>query len=474
MKKIIKIISFILIACGVILLTYKVLSWKDTTGAYISSIEQLKNTPDNTIDVVFVGSSHVYCGVAPHVLWEDAGISAFDLSISGMDRYSAYYHTKHMLKTQRPKVVAVDLFPIIFDKHEDLANEYRNMMSMPFSRNAVELVSAYSELNKAEVEEEPQKIASDYLTRWPIIHTRYKELQKGDFFKTPENTYIRGEGLNFGISGVDLSVTRSYTDAGDLTKEQMQWLDSFIDLADEYGFRLVFFVCPYSAQYRDMLLINAAGEYVSGRDNVTYINEIFDNSYKLDCEKDFYDFGHLNAEGAKKHTRWLYKKVLKQLNLKNHKGDPKYIAWEQDVSYQMCQEVNENINSLLEGSFQEDAASVIQGSGHLVYTLVFNERWTKYPLVYTILHNLGYKDSDFKGGGVLVGKGNTVLLVHDGIGEKEVSYDYDRYNSLRVKGNGVFIDEVRVGMKDYITEGTSVTMALWDINVQRMIMEKSY
>ena len=472
MKKTIKIVSFILITCGILFFTYRVLSWKDTTGAYVSSIEQLKNTPDNTIDVVFVGSSHVYCGCAPHVLWNDYGISAFDMSISGMDRYSAYYHTKYLLKTQKPKVVAVDLFALAFDKHAVVANEYRNMMSVPLSKDVVEQIKAYNEL--VEEEEDSKDRITDYILRWPIIHTRYKELGKGDFFTTPENTYIRGEGLNGKSRTVDFSVVKTYTDVGDLTKEQMKWLDDFVDLSEEYGFKLVFFVTPYVAQYPEMLTINAAGEYVSGKKNVTFINGIFAEDLKFDYDKDFHDFGHLSSKGAEVHTRWLYDKILKDCGLKNHKGDSRYEAWNQDSVYQACQVLNNNIEEYLDTAKHKEAAAEIQKSGHLIYTLVFTENWSKYPIVANLLYNLGFEEKDFKSGGVVIGQGNNVILAFDGIGEKEVYYDYDRYTTLKIEGNGVFINDVKIGMDDILKFGSNVAVSLWDLNVQRMILEKEF
>ena len=69
----------ILVFCGLLVWVasrvYNVLSWKDTTGDYLSSTSQLYHTPENTIDVVFMGSSHCYCGVYPAYLWRDKGIA---------------------------------------------------------------------------------------------------------------------------------------------------------------------------------------------------------------------------------------------------------------------------------------------------------------------------------------------------------------------------------------------------------------
>ncbi len=472
MKKVIKIVSFILITIIILSISYWTLSWKDTTGEYISNVEQLKNTPNDTIDVVFVGSSHVYCGFAPHTLWNNTGIASFDLSISGMDRYSAYYYTKYLLKTQKPKVVAVDLYPITFDGHLVLGNEYRNMMSMPMSKDAIDLAKEYSTYTKEGGEAD--EAIKNYVLRWPIVHTRYKELKKGDYIKTPENSFLRGEGLVNISTPVDLSDSRSYTDVGDLTRDQIKWIDDFVKLSEEKGFKLVFMVAPYSAQYHEMLVFNAVEEYVSGIPNVDFISAITADDTRLEVGSDFSDSGHLNGKGAIKLTKWFYNKELKGLDLKNHKGDSKYEIWSQDAVYQICQNINENIVKFLDVSADSEAVESIMGSGHLIFTLAFKENWSKYPIVANTLKSMGYKDTDFKNGGVIVLQGNNVLLVHDGIGEKEKTFNYDRYTSLKVSGNGVFIDTVKIGTKELLPIGSNVSMVLWDINVQKPILEKDY
>ncbi len=472
MKKVIKIVSFTLITTIILALSYQTLSWKDTSGEYVSTIAQLKNTPNNTIDVAFVGSSHVYCGLAPHTLWNNTGIASFDLAISGMDRYSAYYYTKYLLRSQKPKVVAVDLYSLTFDGHMVLGNEYRNMMSIPISKDSIDLAKEYSTSTKED--SEANKAINNYTLRWPIVHTRYKELKKGDFIEAPENSFLRGENLVNNITPIDLSEARTYTDIGDLTKEQIKWIDDFVKLSEKNDFKLVFMVTPYAVQYHEMLVYNAVEEYVSGIQNVEFVSGITATDTKFDFKHDFADYSHLNYSGAVKFTKWFYEKELENMGLKNHKGDAKYDDWNQDAAYQACLNVNANIEKFIEVSADSEAVESIMSSGHLIFTLAFRENWGKYPIVSNALKKMGYKDEDFKNGGVIVLQGNNVLLVHDGIGEKEKTFNYDRYTSLKVSGNGVFIDAVKIGTKEFLSGGENVSLMLWDINVKKPILEKDY
>ena len=85
------IILFTLLTALMLLGVYRVIRWKDTTGNYISSYDELYHTPENTIDVAFLGSSHCYAGIYPAVMWEDRGVTSFDMAVSGQDKDSCYH-----------------------------------------------------------------------------------------------------------------------------------------------------------------------------------------------------------------------------------------------------------------------------------------------------------------------------------------------------------------------------------------------
>ena len=84
-KQTVKIIAFCLIAVLLFRYLYRVLSWKDTGGSYLSAMETFYSLEDNSVDVLFLGSSHCYCAVDNAKFWKDEGIAAYNLSISGQD-----------------------------------------------------------------------------------------------------------------------------------------------------------------------------------------------------------------------------------------------------------------------------------------------------------------------------------------------------------------------------------------------------
>ena len=78
------------------------------------TLDALYAAPDNTVDAIIVGSSHVYCGYVPAVLWDEYGISSFNIYGWSMPMRTAYAYIKETLKTQDLKVVMVDAATVCY------------------------------------------------------------------------------------------------------------------------------------------------------------------------------------------------------------------------------------------------------------------------------------------------------------------------------------------------------------------------
>lgn len=323
MKKIIRAVCFCVLTVLALFITYNILAWKDTNGGKGTSLHQLKATGNNLVDAVFVGSSHVYCGIYPEILWRDYGIAAFDMSISAMDKDSAYYYTKHLLKTQSPKYVFVDLYPILYDKQTVIGNIYRNMLSMPLSKNSIDLVNAH-------VDEEERR---DYFLRWPIIHTRYKELTYRDFSADRVDSFGRGEYISFDNKRMypDFSEALACEEVGELSEKNIKWIDDFVELSRKENFNLVFFVVPFTITYEWQMQINAAVEYANqkGIETIDFNKQI--QSLNISAESDFIDGTHLNAWGAEKFSMLLGEMFKDEFE--DHRADPTYYLWDEDLNY---------------------------------------------------------------------------------------------------------------------------------------------
>ncbi len=69
-----------------------------------------------TLDVLFLGSSMSYRQIYPLELWNEFGIASYNLGSSEQIIPLSYYILQHALRTQKPKVVVVDMGMCIVEK----------------------------------------------------------------------------------------------------------------------------------------------------------------------------------------------------------------------------------------------------------------------------------------------------------------------------------------------------------------------
>lgn len=322
-QKIIRVVAvfgFIVLTAACLHKIYDILRWKDTTGGYLSSIEQLYNTDEDLIDVVFLGSSHCYHGIYPELLWEEKGIAGFDLAVSAQDIDSAYYQLKELLKTQHPKVVVVDIYGICFDKHLVESNVYRNYLSMKTSLNSVAHIMAYAEQEKRK----------DLLAKWPIVHTRYSELKEFDFVPYEPSIIGRGSLITWNIFAVeeDNGVNRCET-VQPLNDKNREWIQNLIALSEEKNFELIFTLIPWKREDERQATINGFKEYIKGKE-IAFV-DFTELAEELDiCSAtDWADPEHLNARGAQKLTRYIGEYITAKHELPDRRSDARYHQWDE-------------------------------------------------------------------------------------------------------------------------------------------------
>ena len=455
LKNCIRILVFLLLLGLVLHRAYQVLSWKDTTGDYLSSLTQLYHTPENAMDVVFMGSSHCYCGVYPAFLWRDRGIAAFDMSVSGQDRASTYHMLVETLKTQSPKVVMVDCYGLLFDRNLLEGNVYRNMLSMKTSKNSVELVKEY-------VEPEEQL---DYFLKWPIIHTRFWEVGKYDFIQYEPSIYGRGALFSWHESECEENGVYGIQEAGTLTEENAAWLDRLIGLSKEHGFALEFFVIPFQITEEEQLQVNAAKAYLEERGIALLdLNQIRDE-LKLDSQKDFMDDKHCNAIGAEKVTTYLRDYLLERYELADHRGEEAYAYWDQDLEWYDHCEMKQKIS--VAESPEEQLANILNQKD--LITVISVEGTTDQA---EFLAPLGLSKEDVSAGGKwILRDGKLQKIMENEEGAIPYTEDLNETDALRIQylGEGEN-SNVQINYVKFVSPSYPITIVCYDALLKETIL----
>ena len=456
--KVKRIISAIVIAAIFMISIYgiyRVLCWKDTVKEYTSSLTQLYKTDGDLTDVVFVGSSHCYFAIYPQYFWDDMGVSVFDMAVSSQDHTSAYYQLKELLKTQTPEVVFMDIYGITFDEQQVVGNEYRNLLSMRTSANSVEHVM---------VDSKPEKWL-DYIFRFPIIHTRYRELEKFDFVDYKPNSFIRGETLTWRKNGQGEPL---YADGelhpSQLSENQIKWLDDLVKLSEKKGFELVFYTSPYYTTEEEQNQTDAVSVYAEEHGIPMFDLNRLRCEIGFDFYEDLIDSGHCNAYGARKIATFFEEYLEENYDLTDHRGDERYWQWDMDLKwYDHCR--------ILEG--MEDAADMPSYTALAselsdtvtVISLEGNEYADgEYPDYVTALSEFGIDVMAEGAGKWIYRDGRAEKVLDNDVNAKEYYLELNNTDTLRLKyeGDYLFKENIMINRDSYYNKYCRLAVIVYD------------
>ncbi|MCM1056573.1 MAG: hypothetical protein NC517_03065 [Firmicutes bacterium] len=336
-KRGISVIAFCLILLLVLGRVYQVLSWKDGSGGYMTPVETFYGLEDDVVDAIFLGSSHCYCSVINSQLWDDYGIAGYSLSISGQDLAASYYWLKEALKTQRPKVVCLEMFGAVYNGYAVEGNLYRNTLPYHISPDYLQMIKDMIDPDSGSIQTEEGIVSeedrSSFMAKWPIIHTRYKELQKQDF-TGPDTLYIGFSAQIDGLRSSPITWSRDgeeiYTGDETMEMDEEEWLRRIIELTREKEVGLCLFLAPFSVTKQDQMRYNYVEE-LAEEEGIPFLNFVdLREELKFDTEQDFLDWGHVNYKGGEKVTAALGRFITQNYTIEDHQGDERYELWERD------------------------------------------------------------------------------------------------------------------------------------------------
>ena len=210
------IIAAVLIVCSL----SRVLLLKSEDG--INQIQALYRQPKDSIDVIFLGSSKVYCDIATGVLWDNYGIAAFDLGGAEAPSWVSYYQLKEALKTQRPKVVCYEVSVAAMYDMLTQANNWAsdNNYGMKWNKNRIDML-------KIDSEEKDYRIR---LNPFNLMHGRYTDLKENDFTNVRDSAKYKGFDPRENIYEMDTPDTGSITETEPCTEKEEEYIKKLIEL----------------------------------------------------------------------------------------------------------------------------------------------------------------------------------------------------------------------------------------------------
>lgn len=277
--------------------------------------EDFYNLPKDSLDIVFLGSSHSYCTFNPEIFDEDLGTSSFQMGMPLQYPDSTYYTLKEVLNYQKPKLVVMEvywdllhndfefnqvktLFQVLNNdtlKKEYIQKDFPIAEKLKYNINILKYQNDYfaykgNELNKKIKTKfnlqdkvlEKQVGIEKYVSKG-YVYCDYNML-KDEYDKT--NQFKGLDGKTFEFSNV-----------------QKQFLQKIINLCKENNITLVFVTAPIANVSMDYITnydyVHNKIDAFAKENNIPYIDyNIINEQQNLLTNENFRDDAHLNDSGV--------------------------------------------------------------------------------------------------------------------------------------------------------------------------------
>lgn len=336
--KLAKVAGFLLILATVLMCVNNIVMHKAPYG--ITQYKAFYEQEKDSIDVLFVGTSHVYSDIDPAYVYDECGVLSYDLATGGATVSASYYSIKQALEYQRPDVIVFELFGI----SQNILTQRAIVDATYGIRNPI---IKYASLK----ENIGDNSFIDFYMAFPWYHSLYNSVDRSDFkdyeyiqnigrkiyLYSPEEvqsykgtTILPGTtpGVPVDISGIESEY--------EIDETAETYLNDMIRLCKEKNIELCFLVSPFLGESETF-----CGQVNYVRNNIAVPNDIklidaarHVQDIGIDWSTDASESSHLNYKGAEKYSRWLSRQLVDLYGLQDCHGKTASESWEQSLRWE--------------------------------------------------------------------------------------------------------------------------------------------
>ena len=263
----------------------------------------------NSVDVLFLGSSHVMSSFNPQVIYDNYGIVSYNLGSEQQSLLTSYYWLREALKYQKPKVVVLDTYLLfLYANAETTAlncSEASVRKAFDGMRPSLLKWQAARDIQK----NDPDQDALSFFFLNMRYHNRWSYLTDTDY---TEYTMVDHGGVKgfTTLGGQNDNVTYTPFDDAEINKE---WKEDMVELSADYlgrieelcnqnGIKLILVKIPCSEPYRRY---NTTKEYAEshGLDFYDFNEKKLYEEIDYDASADL--LAHPNYHGAEKLSLYM-------------------------------------------------------------------------------------------------------------------------------------------------------------------------
>lgn len=327
-----------LVSCAIFLVivlivfTHCTYLFRNTDRAARQNVLGFYREEKNSLDVVFVGSSHVYRYWSPMEAWNLYGMTSYSYSVSTMSPLGIIPAIRDIDKRQEPSLYVVDVRAFLNrgNPKKVEASEQNILDSLDLNVNRFlgvkycvdkmdltwdEALTAYIDIGQYHNNKEA--LANEL--NWQLMDNRLNSsVDKEGFYK------------GFAIAAKHNIQNREDSGLNDEVLSYSEVPETYIDLLEyctKKDIPLLLVSAPYTISHEKSMEVNAMAEIAEeyGFDFLD-CNRYYDE-IGIDFATDYYDTSHVNILGAKKYTAFVGQYLLDNYNISTHKDDLEYASW---------------------------------------------------------------------------------------------------------------------------------------------------
>ncbi len=335
-KKLAKTLLFLLLAAVIFAWANEIAQPIWTDWANYDRTEGFYEVPENTIETVFLGTSVMVNGIIPAELYENYGISAYNLGSEQQPMLATYYWLEEAYRLHSESMTTVVLEP----------SAIRLEVKNAFYRKALDGMQ-FSTIKMHAVKDHANDFSEMISMLIPVFsyHDRWKSLTETDFQKSSYEPDVSIRGYNL-VSTQYVDKVASYSKMAipdyegadesvgeaDPADESLEYLIKIIEFCEEHELRLVLVKTAIIAQWSSgwhNLVQSIADTY--GLEFMDFNFDPYLEESGFNIATDTTDSTHMNYFGASKFTAYIGEYLSEECGNADHRGDEAYAFMDEEL-----------------------------------------------------------------------------------------------------------------------------------------------
>jgi len=275
---------------------------------------------NETLDVVFVGTSGTFSAWVPMIAWENYGFTSYNFCVNVMGYETLSFAVKEAMKTQKPRVLVIDIYPFIINH----SIKSRNDSETRYNTDGWKYSLDYFSFLWKELSENKEKLT--YIFDFVKYHNN--DFNWNNY--AGEYPYLN-KGYNF-LPWITAKPAELTDEVVSMDKDRCNYLEDLISICKEIDTNVLFLYYPWgNVSDTDIGNINYIQKKIEEHGASFFNCELIRDEFSLDYGHDFWGESHCNIYGAEKITNVLGAYLQKRYQLEDKRGDTSYSDWNDDL-----------------------------------------------------------------------------------------------------------------------------------------------